>query len=59
MFLFFFIFFKVKSVRIFEVVLDFIQDHSGKIWLINMKALKFEKTLPMSSITGVIIKNLS
>jgi len=40
-------------VRISEVVLDFIQDMEGKVWLIGMKPIKMEDALSMQEISGV------
>lgn len=45
--------YKAYCVRISEVVLDFIQDMEGKIWLIGMKSLKLEEALSMQEISGV------
>lgn len=43
-------------MRISEVVLDFIQDMEGKIWLLGMKSIKMEDALSMQEISGVLVK---
>lgn len=37
-----------NNVRIKTIVLDFIQDIEGRVWLINCKALDMENTIQMS-----------
>jgi hypothetical protein len=45
------------NVRISETVFDFIQDLEGKVWLVNLKSLRAEKSITMEEIMQTKSKN--